>query len=916
MLPPLFHIDTIIHACRHRQLVLTANQRLCHKALQAWGQYLSEQGQATAVAPRIFSLRQWLDHCWQQLQGKAYGPSKITLASREQERVLWEQVTANCGRMQPEILAKQAASALRSLHLWELPLHCLDDYICTDRSDTEAASGIELYRDWCQQFTALMDKHRLISREQSYQIIRQAFDEQILASEDGISLLGFDDIPPLINTLLHKATPQCSKLNNHDFQPASLVQRRYRDTETELTAVAHWAKDILRQQQAVRIGIIVPNLGQCRQAVELALTKVFEGHSLLASTARYSLPFNISAGTPLGNTPLIADTLALLNLQKNHWPLEQLVQLLFSPFWGNRRQELAQRAALANHLEAQGKFFINGSELRYWAQTLDDQQTSATGLYRYLQAFNTKVDKTRRYPSLWVDNFLAALDCLDWPGERRADSIEYQQTQAWYQLLEQFASLDSTLGKISGTQAVNELQAMAKRTPFQAQVTDSPIQVLGILEGVGLHFSHCWVLGLDQYTWPPAPAPNPLLPLQLQRQHQLPHATHERELAYAQSLTAHYRHCATEIVFSSPQTQSDTQLPRQPSQLIADIPLVSATAIAGDKNAAQTAFDAYLSALFHSRRWTLVDCAQGPAYTHQAGADHRLDGGAAVIKAQAANPFDAFAIYRLGARQALPIVPGFSAIEQGTILHQALAEIWRHLQDQATLLATADTQLHDWVQAAVTTQVQLLKKRKREHLQDTLCALEINRQTQLLCNWLDYEKQRPPFRVIAVEQERHLRLGNTVIAVRIDRIDQLADGSVLIVDYKSGDARTSAWKGERPADPQLPLYLFACQHAVAGIAFAQISARELRFKGLHNGEVDIDDIDAIGDNRLGLPTHWAAVEEHWQAVLQQLLQAYTRGYCPVDYRSSASINPQLLPLNRYWEGPLIADWLRQQDDRH
>ncbi|MBX2808756.1 MAG: PD-(D/E)XK nuclease family protein [Cellvibrionaceae bacterium] len=914
MLPPLFRIETIAQACTENQLVLTANQRLRSKALQAWAHYLSERGKQSGVTPRLFSLSQWLESCWQQLQAQAYPSSQVTVASAEQERVLWEQVTANCGRMQPEVLARQAARGLQSLHLWQLPLTRLNDYIYTNHRDTQCQSSIELYRNWCDQFQALMAKHQLISREQSYGIISRAFSEKVLATEDNIWLLGFDDIPPLINTLLEKAAPVRTRVTNNDFQPTAIVQQRYRDTDTELTAAANWAKDILERQQSVRIGIIVPNLGQCRQTVEMALTKAFEGHSLLATTPRYSLPFNISAGIPLGNTPLIADTLALLNLQRNHWPVEDICQLLFSPFWGDSQRDLSQRTALASRLESLGKFTISGNDLRYWAQTLDATRPQQCGLYNYLHTFHTKLCRTKQLPSAWIDNFLTLLNCLDWPGERQPDSIEYQQTQAWYQLLETFASLDSTLGRISAAKAINELQSMAKRTPFQAEVTDSPIQVLGILEGVGLHFNHCWILGLDQQTWPPAPAPNPLLPLQLQRQYQLPHSTFERELAYAQSLTQDYCHCATQLVFSSAEQGQHDQVPQQASQLITHIPLApNRVSPETEYTAARSEFDDYVLRLFHSQQLESVDCSQAPDYSNPGPAGKLLTGGASVIKAQAANPFDAFAIYRLGAHKPPPAVPGFSAIEQGNILHQALAVIWSRLKNQAGLLASTDEQLHHWVKDAVTAQVHLLQKRKTGHLQATLCQLEIDRQTQLIGDWLNHEKNRPVFQVVSLEQEQQLHWGNISIPIRIDRVDQLADDSLLVMDYKSGNSTLNAWKGERPQDPQLPLYLFAFEQAVSAIAFAQINIKELRFKGLHNGHQDINNISAIGDNRLGLPPQWEAAKDHWQGVLQQLLQEYIKGHCAVDYRSTDSINSQLLPLNRYLEGSLIVDWLTHQD---
>ena len=59
---------------------------------------------------------------------------------------------------------------------------------------------------------------------------------------------------------------------------------------------------------------------------------------------------------------------------------------------------------------------------------------------------------------------------------------------------------------------------------------------------------------------------------------------------------------------------------------------------------------------------------------------------------------------------------------------------------------------------------------------------------------------RAPFRVRAVEQARDVALGPLTFDVRIDRIDELADGTLAIIDYKTGERATSAdWFGDAAA---------------------------------------------------------------------------------------------------------------------
>ncbi|MGH1485863.1 MAG: PD-(D/E)XK nuclease family protein [Cellvibrionaceae bacterium] len=895
MLPPLFRIEPILQACQDNHLILTPNQRLRSKAIQAWGIYQQSLGKDVWQAPRILTLEQWFDECWKKLQSLTYPDSNTLIATPEQERVLWEKVTADCGLMQPEVLAKQAASGLQILEKWELGLDSLKEY--------SADSGIDTYLEWCSTFHTHLKKQGMICREKSYAIIGNAFEKSVLSVEENIHLVGFDDIPPLINTQLNKATNTLTHSNLHDYQPESLVRVNYNDTELEMAAAAEWAKSIIEKQSAeegspVRIGIIVPNLGQCRNLIERALINSFEGHSLLAETPRYTLPFNISAGIPLGNTPLISDTLKILKLSQHYWKVDQLCQLLFSPFWGKLSEEIKQRCQLVDWLQAKGVFDIGLSELRYQMEKIAEEDTC---LFRYFSTIHQYQleNKGAKLPSDWVTFFLHQLDTMHWPGERQPDSHEYQQTQLWYRLLERFSGLDSTLGLITISSALQQLQQMANHQPFQAQVPDSPIQVLGILEGAGLHFTHCWVMGLHQNNWPPAPSPNTLLPVQLQRKHNMPHATSLRELTFAESLTQHYRHCAKHIIFSSPEYETDSEQALLVSTLIQDIPL-SSLEISGQSHD----FSHYLSKVFQSRQIEWVDCSSAPAVSASEMGEHsELKGGASVVKAQSINPFDAFSIYRLKAKGPLPPVMGFSPIEQGNILHQVLATVWDQIKQHSSLIAIATDTLFTLVHDNVSAEVKRCRNRKYQHLGEALCQIEIERQTSLILKWLEFEKARPPFTVVSIEDNCELVINGIKLQLRMDRVDQLEDGSYLILDYKTGTNTSNDWQGERPKEPQLPLYLLAHQIPVSGIAFAQINVRKQTLVGLQNGEHPTPGLSAIGDNRSGLPETWEAAKENWQQSIELLLQNYLSGNTIVDYRDKSSINhyKALLPLNRYYD---------------
>ena len=101
---------------------------------------------------------------------------------------------------------------------------------------------------------------------------------------------------------------------------------------------------------------------------------------------------------------------------------------------------------------------------------------------------------------------------------------------------------------------------------FQTEGGDARIQILGVLEGSGLAFDALWVAGLSADRWPPAPAPNPFLPLAWQREHSVARSSAQRELEYARALTGQFASAAPKVVFSSASAEGDRRL--APSALI------------------------------------------------------------------------------------------------------------------------------------------------------------------------------------------------------------------------------------------------------------------------------------------------------------------------------------------------------------
>ncbi|MCE3254211.1 MAG: hypothetical protein K0Q67_3231, partial [Cellvibrio sp.] len=554
MVDTYFDITPYLQAIDSGELIITANNRLRNHMLRAYGQRRIETANVWP-SPRIYSLSQWIGLNWELLQRRAYAPAAQRIINNLQRQTLWEKIIGEsslaAALLQPEPLAQAADSALRNLELWQLS----EEQVRAAEPLLTAQSNTYCWLTWLGEFRARLAQLGFITQEMANHIVTAAFKTCELTQESIIHLTGFDDIPPQHQDLVNSACHELRSIKL-DHQQTQLIRTETQNSEAEIRAAALWSKIQLEQNPASMIGIIVPNLGQCRDQVERIFVEVFEPLAALPDHPRYTLPFNFSAGTPLGATPIITATLELLELQKSSWDLAAICNLLLSPFFGDADQELVLRAHLIQRLRKLGKFTISLSDLRYHCQKLSSKlglaESAATLVSRLVQLENYRRQSFGDHPAqYWCDFFQQHLQLLGWPGTRRLDSQEYQQLTLWNQVLENFLQLDGTGIQFNYPNAIQQLRSIAGKTPFQAQTPNSPIQILGALEGAGLQFSHCWVMGLHHRQWPPVPAPNPLLPASLQRTQKMPHASAERELQFARALTEHYRQCAPLVVFSS-----------------------------------------------------------------------------------------------------------------------------------------------------------------------------------------------------------------------------------------------------------------------------------------------------------------------------------------------------------------------------
>ncbi len=622
-------------------------------------------------------------------------------------------------------------------------------------------------------------------------------------------------------------------------------RRVFRSTREELDAAAQWARAQL-ELGVTRIGVVVPDLGQRRREVVRVFSRVMHPAFNLPGNERKALPFNVSLGVPLSDCPLARAALSILELAAGEVSFEQASKLLRSPFIAGAESEMAQRALLDAALRKQAPARVTLGKLIGLVERCPVLRQRLEALFAQVR----EAPAGERSPHDWGRQFTALLEAVGFPG-RSLDSDEFQTRAKFNETLAEFAKLERVAPRMSFARALAQLRRHCADTLFQPESPGAPIQVLGVFESVGLEFDCLWVSGLTDEAWPLHARPNPFLPPALQRKAEIPEASPEATLERAKRITAGWLSAADEVVVSHPAHEEDRDLIASP--LIGDVP------IAVSESSATKIYPTVRDVIFAARRLEVVADGAAPAL-----ATKTPRGGTRILSDQAACPFRAFARHRLAAEALEEPADGPDARTRGRLLHTLMKVLWSELKDSERLAQDCAPDIDKAAAAAVADAA----------LEEPFAALERKRLARLAREWLDVERARPAFSVVAMEDKRTLAVAGLKLNGRIDRMDRLEAGGHALIDYKAGRPTPNEWLGERPDDPQLPLYALNAAEDIAAIVFAKLKTGEMRYMGFADRKDRMPKVNAAKD--------WNALLAGWKKELEALGAGFASGEARVD----------------------------------
>lgn len=851
-------------------LVVTASDRAARALAASFHRARRAEGLTAWPAPNIQDWNTFVRSAWgERTRDK---PDARLLLNPTQEQALWAEIAGAHDHIATLLEGPRHRLAALAMEAHELLCSHAPRYL---RSTARAAwqQDAAAFSAWLAAFDETCRGGNLLSAARVPLELISLLEAES-APGPPLLLVGFDRLLPVQSAVFNawgtwRLADQAEPSSQIHFHEAA-------DAHAELAACALWCGKQLAADPHTRLLVVTQDANARRGEIERAFLQI----DPIGSGPSRSPLFEFSLGVPLGQVALPKAAYLLLRWLTEPIAENEVDWLLSTGYAASAQESSSLQAAMR-------KVRRRGHQQPQWTlraflgalQQLDSDSESSLVVNQWA----SRMTETQRYvadearrpqsPIEWAELVPRILESVRFASFIPLGSAEHQARRRWQQAVETCGSLGFDGRRIAWTDFLAAMSRTLETTLFAPESRDAPIQIAGPAESAGLAANAIWFLSASEDAWPASGSTHPLLPPEIQRQFALPHATPQLDWDLAQAITTRLLASAPEIHFSYPRQSEAVEA--RPSRLIVQL--------AGPP--APLPADLTASLKPSPIAETIEDFSRVP---YPPG---KVSGGANVLTFQSQCPFKAFATARLGAQSWEAGEAGLTPSQRGNLLHEVLHSIWAGPPDGIRSLrglqSVGDTKsfVFNHVQQVLQEEIH---PALRERMPRRYLKLEEERLTRLVSEWLEYESARVDFEVAETEVQRPVNLAGLTFGLRLDRVDRLNDGSLLVIDYKSGNVAPKSWELPRPDDVQLPLYAgFALdreKETLGGLVFAKVRPGDSEFTGRV-----ADPIATLLPN-LGRTTALVkkplTVEQliDWREAIEELAEDFLAGRAEVDPR--------------------------------
>lgn len=821
--------------------IISANARIARFVDQAYLKAFQSLPQNPSLSLKAFYEKLWVTVC------QAHEPS-FFFADAHFSHQVWKQIIKENSTeliLRLDDLADLCAEADHWVQLWNV-----EPWLAHTREH-------HCFLNWQRSFHEKLNFYSATSTEQILKYLpdRLGKDSRLLPRH--LILIGFYEQTPYWKKFwkLCQESGVCVETMNFVRETTALQVHACLDFKRERTLCANWLKSLLDDSTVLAdpapIGIVVPNLERTRNLWFETITEVISSDFV-----------NLSAPPNLLSYPLINAAHELIGcLSKPYWTVKLFSKLLKMPYWKGFQAESHDWIQFELYLKTRQKSEYSLENLKHLLeQCCQSHKLKVPCLQQFLDeliAFkNNCLERQKTNKILdWLQSIQTLLNRLGWPKETPLSSLEHQLHFAWNQVLIHCSKWSSVLGNVTYFTMLEHLGGVLNAQHFLPEQEDPKVQVLGVLEAIGLPFSRTWLADFDGSTWPSSPQPNPFIPYEVQRKYQLPRSSLEREWDVANAMT-HLLVSRSSITHVSYVTKTPEGCEQALSPLLLSYPhVVVATP----------------EPFVLPPEKPELEC-----YSDDCGEPWREDKlpTAYVLQAQSDCHFKGYALGRFKPVFLEDFMSEKSwVMDRGRFLHRAF---WWFIQTQQNMAKTLGHLRQEY--------------QHEDRWREPILSLELKRVEILLKKWMHYEQVLLGFETQSLETVFTKPWGGHYFHIRPDRLiaqDQQRDGP-LIIDYKSGriDKNWHLAEGPRLESVQLALYSTLHPHT-AGLCLVGLYAGEISIAGFVSEALD-------ASTSRHLSEHWglkiydeASLRgkfQSWQAALDQIIVKYIQG--------EASLNPK------------------------
>ena len=856
------HYTPLFNQIDDQTLVITATSRLAKVLTKAYIQKRVSEGEGRVLLNNpIQSLQTLTDHLWHHLS--MIDENLPGVVSKPQAHLLWlKAISDDPEQIQFQLnkTARLTENAWQILREWNLD----GDVLLSEKNN----SNTEAFLKWLSAFQCFMGK-RIIGAERLGCLTQHALLPSIF-NYKRLIYVGFDALTPQFKNF-------CDTLNEYGISTSEwtllgnspeIKAYGMLSENDELYHVADQIQAHLKQYPHHHVGVICHNLQNKHKAITRVFDEVLGEPNMV--TENISRPYTISGGMTLFDVPIINDMFAIVSL-KVVSDYEVISQVIRSPYIENAEVYQDARALLDIQCRKYHYRDMSLTELLASQKLPDNFKDVLPCLYAYQDIYTQG-----EYPWTTFVNFvLKLLTAVAWPGLPSLSSEDYQAVQQLYTLFDTLQSLQAVAGRVTFSGGIQQLKQLAQETLFQPESNHlAQIDVFGILEASTIVYDRIWCLEMGENAWPNSSSSNALIPPNILKQYAMPHCSAERELAFSQQVTKRMLKQASVVTLSYCLWQDEIEQSLSPlfqNIVVENLPEESISTLRKSRRLLSE----------HPSSELTIELVNEADYIAEIS-EHELQemkGGSQILQSMAQCPFRSALKHRLKLDAFPEYMTPLDAMQKGIFVHAVLEGVWREIGSSRVLQSLSEAMLCENIECCVERIIAKYEQAMPKTLR-YLLEIEKMRLMDIIFRWLNYEKQRVEgFDVVAFEQPFIAEIDGLTLNLRIDRIDQLTSGSLVVIDYKTSKNLTvQSWVNSRVSEPQLPIY--AIFQDADAIAYAQVNNANMELKAISDVPEWITDKlpkTIVEDNKVKEFDSWAEIKGYWKERLSQHVEAFKTG---------------------------------------